>query len=186
MLPRQKADAVTNPFMTAPAPAVTPPAAPVNVPPPVFQAPQPAPPSTVKAEEPPKDLGMGDPFAAPSGMSGEFITAFVGNLLLVKPTEIIESIQTAKGTARNVVRADLAVLDDPNEPGRIVEGVLIFQTALKREAARIYNGPLPYLLGRLNKGKTGGGNDLYTFLEATKDDEHLARQFVAARKNNPL
>jgi|SRR5690606_3637068 hypothetical protein len=136
-----------------------------------------------KAEpETAKNLGIGDPFAAPKGIGdGEFITEFVGRLLLVKPTEIIEEMNTKQGKARNVVRADLAVLDDPDEPGKIVEGVLLFQQALKREAANVYYGPQPYLLGRLEKGKTGGGNTLYTFEAANEDEADLARQFIKVK-----
>jgi hypothetical protein len=138
--------------------------------------------ATAPAAEETKNLGMGDPFAAPAGVGdGSRITEFVDRLLLVKPTEIIEEMNTSQGKARNVVRADIAVLDDPQEPGKIVEGVLLFQQALKREAANIYNGPLPYLLGRLNKGKTGGGNTLYTFQEANDADIALARQFISVK-----
>lgn len=127
-------------------------------------------------------LGAGDPFAAPKGIGdGEAITGFVGRLLLVKPTEIIEEMNTKQGKTKNVVRADLAVLDDPEEPGKVVEGVLLFQQALKREAANIYYGPLPYLLGRLEKGTTGGGNTLYTFETATEEEADLARQFLKVK-----
>ena len=145
-----------------------------------------APVDTAKTEAP-ADLGVGDRFAAPAGVAdGSRITESVDRLLLVKPTEVIDEMNTAQGKARDVVRADLAVLDDPENPGMIVEGVLLFQQALKREAKKIYEGPLPYLLGRVNKGKTGGGNTLYTFQEANEADVALARQFIAARKSNPL
>lgn len=132
------------------------------------------------------DLGFapganGDPFADPAGMSGEFITDFVDRLLLIKPTEIIKEKQTAKGLAENVAIVDMAVLDDEEDPGRVVNGVMLFQTALKREAKAVYEGPNPYLLGRLKKGKTAGGNDLYTFEEATEDDKNLARQFLSVK-----
>ena len=141
---------------------------------------------TTKTEQP-ASLGMGDPFAAPTGVGdGSRITEFVGRLLLVKPTEVIAEMNTSQGKARDVVRADIAILDDAEEPGKIVEGVLLFQQALKREAKAIYDGPLPYLLGRLDKGKTNGGNTLYTFQEANEADVTLARQFVEARKSNPL
>lgn len=127
-------------------------------------------------------VGIGDPFAAPKGIGdGEYITDMVDRLLLVKPTEIVEEMNTAQGKAKNVVRCDIAVLDDPEEPGRISEGVLLFQQALKREAAEIYNGPLPYLLGRLNKGKTSGGNTLYTFQPPTEEEIATARQFIAVK-----
>lgn len=164
---------MTNPFAASTATAEAPAEAKVE--------------TTKPAAEQPANLGMGDPFAAPTGVGdGSRITEFVGRLLLVKPTEVIAEMNTSQGKARDVVRADIAVLDDAEEPGRIVEGVLLFQQALKREAKAIYDGPLPYLLGRLDKGKTNGGNTLYTFQEANEADVTLARQFVEARKSNPL
>ena len=135
----------------------------------------------VAPKDAPKNLGVGDPFAAPQGIGdGERITDFVDRLLLVKPTEYIREMNTSQGKT-DAVRVDLAVLDDETEPGKIVIGVLLFQQALKREAKAIMDGPLPYLLGRLNKGKTGGGNTLYTFQEANETEIGLARQFIAAR-----
>lgn len=140
-----------------------------------------APVDTTKTEAP-ANLGIGDPFADPDGVGdGSRITEFVGRLLLVKPTEVIEEMNTSQGKARDVVRADIAVLDDAEEPGRIVEGVLLFQQALKREAKKIYEGPLPYLIGRLDKGKTGGGNTLYTFQAATEEEKNIARQFLEVK-----
>lgn len=129
------------------------------------------------------EIENGDPFAGPTGVgAGEKISDMVDRLLLIKPTEIIEEMKTAKGLARKVVRADVAILDDPEEPGRVSEGVLLFQMALKREAAAIYENPAKkYLLGRLQKGETNGGNTLYTFEEFTEEDKALAQQFLAAR-----
>jgi hypothetical protein len=139
------------------------------------------------ATEDAKNLGIGDPFGSPSGGGdGERIVDYVDRLLLIKPTEVVAEMMTAQGKAENVVRVDMAVLDDPTDPGKIVEGVLLFQQALKREARKIYDSPLPYLLGRLNKGKTNSNNTLYTFQEATPEEADLARQFIAARANNPL
>lgn len=120
-----------------------------------------------------------DPFASPSGVSGEYITSFVGNLLLVKPTEYVPEMNTSKGKT-DAVRVDLAILDDADEPGRMVTGVLLFQSALKREAKAVLDSPSPYLLGRLVKTVTGGGNDLYLFEEGEDADKNLARQFLAA------
>ena len=57
------------------------------------------------------------------------------------------------------------------------------QQALRREAKTILDGPLPYLLGRLRKGQTGGGNTLYTFEEANEAEVTVARQFLATRPN---
>lgn len=120
-----------------------------------------------------------DPFASPSGVSGEYITSFVGNLLLVKPTEYVPEMNTSKGKV-DAVRVDLAILDDAEEPGRVVTGVLLFQSALKREAKAVLESPSPYLLGRLIKTVTGGGNDLYLFEEGEDEDKDLARKFLAA------
>jgi hypothetical protein len=160
---------MTNPF--APAPTATLDEKPVT-PPPAKETPK---------NEAPKNLGVGDPFASPQGIGdGERITDFVDRLLLVKPTEYIREMNTKQGKT-DAVRVDLAVLDDPEEPGKIVVGVLLFQQALKREAKAIMDGPLPYLLGRLQVGKTGGGNTLYTFEEADEAQIQLARQFLAAR-----
>lgn len=173
---------MTNPFAapaaTAPAPAAPASTAVVD---PVSTAPA-TPPAQISTDKP-KNLGMGDPFAAPKGIGdGERITDFVGRLLLVKPTEFIEKMNTTQGPS-DAVRADLAVLDDPDEPGKIVIGVLLFQQALRREAKAILDGPLPYLLGRLHKGTTGNNNTLYTFQEANEAEIALARQFLAARPN---
>lgn len=120
-----------------------------------------------------------DPFASPSGVSGEYITGFVNQLLLVKPTEYVPEMNTSKGKT-DAVRVDLAVLDDAEEPGRLVTGVLLFQQALKREAKAVLESSSPYLLGRLIKTTTGGGNDLYLFEEGEDADKDLARQFLAA------
>lgn len=163
---------MTNPFANTAATATAP----------KEEAPAAEPTVDTTKTEAPASLGVGDPFAAPAGVGdGSRITEFVDRLLLVKPTEVIAEMNTSQGKARDVVRADIAVLDDPEEPGKIVEGVLLFQQALKREAKNIYEGPLPYLLGRLNKGKTGGGNTLYTFVEANEAEIELARQFIKVK-----
>lgn len=127
------------------------------------------------------ETAPGDPFASPTGVSGEYITEFVGRLLLVKPTEYVPEMNTSKGK-NDAMRVDLAILDDEEEPGRIVTGVLLFQTALKREAKAVFEGTSPYLLGRLHKGTTGGGNTLYTFQAADEDEMNVARQFLAVAK----
>lgn len=123
----------------------------------------------------------GDPFASAVGVSGEYITEFVGKTLLVKPTEYIREMSTSQGKS-DAMRVDVAVLDDAEEPGKIVRGVLLFQQALKREAKARMEAPdfsrFPYILGVLNKGKTGNGNTLYTFLPTTDEDIALGRAFL--------
>lgn len=176
---------MTNPFAT-PAPLPATPAVPVAPPAaaPVTITPTPDPPApATPAVETPKNLGIGDPFAGPKGIGdGERITDFLDHLLLIKPTEFISQMRTTQGPS-DAVRVDLAVLDDATEPGKVVVGVLLFQQALRREAKAILDGPLPFLLGRLKLGKTGSGNDLYTFDEATEAEANIARQFLAARPN---
>lgn len=165
---------MTNPFAQATA-AVATPAAETAAPAAVATPPAAPAPAALG------DTGFGDPFSDPTGVAGdgERITEFVGNLLLVKPTEFITQMGTSQGPT-DVVRIDMAVLDDAEAPGRIVRGVLLFQQALRREAKAVLDGPHPFLLGRLNKGKTNGGNTLYTFETATDADKALARQFLAA------
>lgn len=167
---------MTNPFATAVAatPAETP-----AVPQPTFQAPPSAPVTTEKAASPLAFGGNADPFADPTGVSGEYISSFVGRLLVIRPTELIPSMETSKGTAVNVVRVNLAVLDDATEPGRVVEGVLLMQMALKREAKiALDNGNL--ILGRLHKREEKGKNTLYTFQKATEEERALAEQWRAS------
>lgn len=154
---------MTNPFASAVADA---PAAPAETPAP--------------AVDTTKNLGLGDPFATPVGIGdGERITDFLDQLLVVKPTEYIKEMNTKQGKT-DAVRVDLAVLTDADEPGKIVVGVLLFQTALKREAKGIMDGPRPYLLGRLRVGKTGGGNTIYTFDPASEADVNLAQKWLDA------
>jgi hypothetical protein len=173
---------MTNPFAPATPVATAEPAAtsPFNVP---AAAANPDPASTGNGVSAAPNLGVGDPFASPTGLGGDGskITDYIGRLLIVKPTEIIESMTTNQGVAHNVVRADVAVLDDPENPGKIVDGMLIFQVALKREAAAILASPVPYLLGRLEKGKIGNGNTLYTFQAPSEPEQALARQFLQAK-----
>lgn len=127
-----------------------------------------------------------DPFATPTGSSGERVSDLNGHLLVIKPTEIIDRMSTSKGEAFDVVRADVAVLDDDEEPGRVATGVLFFQQVLKAELARVLRGPSPYLLARLSLGATTTGNTLYSFLEASPEDRALAVQFIKSRADNPL
>jgi len=76
-----------------------------------------------------------DPFK--SGASGGAgITQYDGQLLLVTPTEYVESINTSFGDT-DAVRVDLVVLDGPDGPEE-VEDTLVFQrlliSALKAQA----------------------------------------------------
>lgn len=168
---------MTNPFANATRTA-TPPATP-----PAFQAPaakpEPKPAPAAKAES--AGTGFGDPFGQPAGPgSGEKITDMLGSLLLVKPTEYIEEMSTTSGDT-DAVRADIAILDNTEEPGHIAEGVLIFQQALKRDLRKIMDSPQPYLLGRLDRGQAKGNKSApYIFVKFTEEEAALANQFLQA------
>lgn len=135
----------------------------------------------------------GDPFSTPAGPSEYKVTDLLTGLLLVKPTEVIEEMDTAIGKAENVIRADIAVLEDTElhddgEPtgetlaaGSTVQDVLVFNMALKRALLRVLDGSNPYLLGRLGLGTAKKGkNAPYIFERPDEDDAVLARQFIAA------
>lgn len=122
----------------------------------------------------------GDPFAMPSGPgSGEKVTDYLGELLLVKPLELLENIQTSIGNA-DAIRADVVVLTGDN-PGHVAEGVLVFQTALMRDLKRILEGPSPLLLGRLGKGTAKAGKSApFIFEQPDEAEQTLARQYLAS------
>lgn len=130
----------------------------------------------------------GDPFSTPPGVSEYKITDLVGILMLVKPTEVIPEMDTEIGQAENVIRADVVTLEDITiedgtelEAGTLIEDVLIFQMALKRALLRVFDGPNPYLLGRLGRGNAKKGKSApYIFERPDKDDAVLARQYLAS------
>lgn len=138
----------------------------------------------------------GDPFSTPGGVSEYKITELLTGLLLVKPTEVIEEMDTDIGQAENVIRADVAVLTDTElhddckptgevlEAGTVVTDMLVFNMALKRALLRVLDGPNPYLLGRLGLGTAKKGkNAPYIFERPDEDDATLARQFIAVNPN---
>lgn len=120
-----------------------------------------------------------DPFSMPSAFSDGKITEYEGELLLVKPTEVIEEMDTQIGRAENVVRADVSILTG-DEAGETKEDMLIFQLALKRSLLKVLDGNNPYLLGRLGKGKAKAGKSApYIFETPDEEDVALARKFLA-------
>lgn len=188
---------MTNPFANAPgtATATAPAQAPAQAP--QQFAPQPsngfgaAPvqqfadaPSTQPAPAP-KPAATGDPFSDPSGQSGEKIADMLGRLIIAKPLEIIPSMITTTGKepAENVVRCNIVILDDPAQPGKFCENVLVFQTALKRDLADIFRDPAKaLLLGRIVRGQASGNKSApYLFQKATEEDRALAVQFRETR-----
>ncbi|WAB09221.1 hypothetical protein SEA_LITTLEMUNCHKIN_45 [Gordonia phage LittleMunchkin] len=121
----------------------------------------------------------GDPFSLPPAPSEVSISDLVGVLVLAKPTEVIESMQTEVGTAENVVRADITAVDG-DQAGQTFEDVLVFQTALKRALLKVLDGPNPMLLGRIEMGnKKPGKNAPYLFGKPDEDDIEAARAVLA-------
>lgn len=128
---------------------------------------------TVVEDAAPASKG-GDPFSSPGGATEHRISDFVGELVLVKPTEDIEEMLTEIGTT-DAVRADVTPLTGPSA-GELCEDMLIFQMALKRSLRKVMNGDKPYLLGRLTMGsKKPGKSAPYIFAEATPEEVAIAR-----------
>lgn len=123
-----------------------------------------------------------DPFAMPSGPgSGEKITDFVGELLLVRPEALVPNISTRIGVA-DAIRADVVPLSG-ERAGESLDGVLVFQTALMRDLTRVLDGPSPYLLGRLAMGEAKSGKSApYIFDTPDEDDKAAARSYLAQAK----
>lgn len=121
----------------------------------------------------------GDPFSLPPAPSEIQISDLVGTLVLVRPTEVIEEMQTEIGKAENVVRADITAVDGELS-GQLFEDVLVFQTALKRALLKVLDGPNPLLLGRIEMGqKKPGKNAPYLFGKPDEDDIAMAREALA-------
>lgn len=134
------------------------------------------PPST--RPEPAKPAG--DPFADAGGRSGDKVSDLLGRLLLIRPLEIIASMTTEAGTTENVVRANVAILDDPNQPGRVAPSMLFFQKALREELGDTFRDPAQALLiGRLTRGQAKGNKSApFLFAKTTDEEKNLARQFL--------
>lgn len=124
-------------------------------------------------------FGGGDPFSAPSGISGEKITQFEGQLLMVRPTEVIPEMKTSRGVAKNVVRCNTVPLSGPRA-GEVIKDMLVFQTALKRELATVLANPTtPAILGRLGKSrdKNDGNDPAWIFMPYSEEDYAYAKHW---------
>lgn len=138
-----------------------------------------------------------DPFKSGSD-GGAGIKEFEGHLLLVTPTEYIESMDTSFGDT-DAVRVDFVVLDDPDGPVE-VEDTLVFQRvlikAMKRQAVfNEKNGADPatghpkMILGVLlqdEERKKKGQSAPWVLAEPTDEQKAEARKYLASRpKNEP-
>lgn len=137
-----------------------------------------------------------DPFKSGSS-GGAGITQYEDQLLLVTPTEYVESINTSYGDT-DAVRVDLVVLDGPEGPDE-VEDTLVFQRmligALKRQAkfnaANDVDPATGYpkmTLGVLiaDKEQQKKGQDApWVLKEPDAAQAQLAREYLADRKKVP-
>ena len=109
----------------------------------------------------------------------EAITAEVGNAVLVRPTEYIQSMNTAHGVT-DVVRADWIVLSGPNQ-GKTVNGSLIFGKVLKSELRSIMGTPKPMMVAVIGRGEAKNGKSApYLFAAADDATKALAAQAASA------
>ena len=131
-----------------------------------------------------------DPFK--SGASGGAgITQYDGQLLLVTPTEYVESINTSYGDT-DAVRVDLVVLDGPDGPEE-VEDTLVFQrlliSAFKAQAKFNERNPVDPATGfpkmtlgvlQPNTEKQKKGQDApWDLIEPDEAQAQLARDYLA-------
>lgn len=137
-----------------------------------------------------------DPFKSGSD-GGAGITEYDGQLLLVTPSEYVESISTSFGDT-DAVRVDFVVLDGP-EGAVEVEDTLVFQrmliSALKRQA--IFNekngvdentGHPKMTLGVLLQDedrKKKGQSAPWVLAEPNAEQAQAARDYLAGKKSEP-
>lgn len=137
-----------------------------------------------------------DPFKSGSD-GGAGITEYDGQVLLVTPTEYVESMKTSFGDT-DAVRVDFAVLDAP-EGVVEVEDTLIFQRmligALKRQAVfnekntvdestgfpKMTLGVLVQDTDRQKKGQSAP----WVLAEPNAEQAQLARDYLAGKKAEP-
>lgn len=137
-----------------------------------------------------------DPFAAsdPSGISGWKALHFLGQLVLMHPTETGE-MKTSSNTPENplseFVRFDFIpitvpdvpeVIDnfgeveafEPYEVGERIEDVLVFNRPLVREGKRALDKGISWIIGRIERGaKKQGQSRPLILVQATEEDKAL-------------
>jgi hypothetical protein len=137
-----------------------------------------------------------DPFKSGSD-GGAGITEYVGQLLLVTPTEYVETFPTTFGDT-DAVRADFVVLDGPDGVEE-VEDTLIFQRmligALKGQAKfndkngvdestgfpKMTLGVLIQDTERQKKGQSAP----WVLAEPNAEQAQVAREYLAGKKQEP-
>jgi hypothetical protein len=119
-----------------------------------------------------------DPFAlGKSGGGGDSDYAFkdfLGELLLVKPTEQDEMVTVASnGKMQPYVICDVYRLENPDADGNpeFVEDSYVFQTVLNKRFRKVLAGPNNWALGRLVLGVAKGSKNAPYLFEAPTDEE---------------
>jgi len=105
----------------------------------------------------------------------------VGELLLIRPTEYIESmVTTASNEPTDAIRADVVVLN-ADGTAALHEDLLVFPVLLKRDLKRALDNDEPFL-GRLSMGeKKPGKSAPYIFVTNPQEEEkELARAYGTA------
>lgn len=125
-----------------------------------------------------------DPYASdvPAGISEYKISDFVGEFIMVEPTEYIESMLTsASKDPTDVFRVNVIPLTGEHA-GEQLDDLMVFQVALKRALMKTWKGPKPWLRARLEMGNAKPGwSAPYVFVAPTEEDEAIYRKFVASR-----
>lgn len=128
---------------------------------------------------------MSNPFAAPATPAGIQWDDHKGRLLLIEPKAVESDIQTAFGE-KNAVRADVTVIDAPEEP-EVYEDALIFPGVLISQTRSLVGQKV---LGRLSQGVAKSGQKPpWRLDEATDDDVAVGTKYLESRQpknSNPF
>ena len=126
-----------------------------------------------------------DPYAAstPSGVSEHSMANFVGELMLVEPVEYIESMTTsASKEPTDAFRINMVPLTG-ELAGELLEDLMVFQIALKRELKKTFSGANRWLLARLERGTAKPGQSApYLFIPPDAEDTALYEKFKASKR----
>lgn len=132
--------------------------------------------AAANGDDEPTTVRTGDPFAMPSGGGSDYkFTEFLGELLLVKPTEV-DTMPTKISAETEIVRCDVIRLENENEQ---VDDLLVFQSALIRNLKKVLRGPNEWVLGRLELGEAKNGkNAPYILTKPTGDEVATAHHVM--------
>lgn len=119
-----------------------------------------------------------DPFDSPtSGFTKLCSEEFIGRLVLISPTELIEKMPTENGPT-DTVRCDFVVLDGPDAPTEY-EDTLVFSRVMVPALKRKIDG---MVLGILSQGeKKPGKNAPWKLGQPDDDQKQVARDYLTNR-----